>query len=100
VTAKPPEVALNVTGMPVRKVLSASRTKAVMVALAELLDGIGGRLVVIDSAATAAAAPPLLLLLLLVLTVANELVPLPPQPAAAVSAASRNIHPSFRIVFT
>jgi hypothetical protein len=99
VTAKPPEVALNVTGMPVRKLLSASRTKAVMVALAELLEGIWGRLVVIDTAATLAAAPPLLLLLL-VLTVANELVPLPPHPAAAVSAASRNIHPSFRIVFT
>jgi hypothetical protein len=69
------------------------------VALAELLEGIWGRLVsTVTAATTAAAAAPLLLLL--VLTVANELVPLPPQPAAAVNAASRNIHPSFRIVFT
>src|ERR1700728_1412540 len=91
VTARPPEVALKVTGTPVRKLLSASRTKAVMVALAELLEGIWGRLVVILIADTAGVvAPLLLLLLLLVLTVANELVPPPPQPAAAVSAASRN----------
>jgi hypothetical protein len=83
-------------------VLSASRTKAVMVALAEPLEGICGRLVITETAATLAASPPLLLLLLLLLepSVANDGLPLPPQPAAAVSAASIAIHPNLRIVFT
>jgi hypothetical protein len=101
VTASPPDVELKTTGIPVRKLLSASRTKAVIVALAELLDGIWGRLVTTEIAATVAVVPLLLLLLLLLEErVANELVPLPPQPAAATNAAAMRIHPSFRIVFT
>jgi hypothetical protein len=48
---------------------------------------------------------PLLLPLLLVVpledpSVANELVPPPPQPLAAPNAASTRIHPNLRIVFT
>jgi hypothetical protein len=100
VTARPPELALNTTGTPLRKLLFASRTKAVIVALAELLEGICGRLVTTEIAATVAAGPPLLLLLLLDDRVANELVPPPPQPAAAPRAASMMIHPILRIVFT
>ncbi|MGP8112919.1 MAG: hypothetical protein ACLQFT_10940 [Steroidobacteraceae bacterium] len=96
-TAKPPDVELKTTGIPVRKLLLASRTKAVIVALVEPLEGISGKLVSNVTAATLAVVP---LLLLLELTVANELVPLPPQPAAAASHASIKIHPKFRIVFT
>jgi hypothetical protein len=54
------------------------------------------------------AAPllvPLLVPLLLVVpleepSVANELVPPPPHPVAAPSAASTRTHPNLRIVFT
>jgi hypothetical protein len=48
---------------------------------------------------------PLLAPLLLVVpleepSVANELLPPPPQPLAAPSAARTRIHPNLRIVFT
>jgi hypothetical protein len=48
---------------------------------------------------------PLLLVLLLVVpledpSVANELLPPPPQPVAAPSAANTRIHPKLRILFT
>ena len=58
VTATPPELAVKVTGMPAIRLLVASRTSAVIVALLEPSDRMVGALVVTVMAAMVGVLPP------------------------------------------
>jgi hypothetical protein len=102
VTATPPEVAENVTGMPAIKLFDASRTKAVMVAVVEPSDKMDGELAVRVTAET--GTPPVVPVPVPVpVPVAGAPVPVmvwepPPQAAKNVAAIQATID-SLRISF-